>query len=204
MSNSSSKKLLQGTTCYISRIKDHGQDIGRSSFATLHSLVYKVLRLTNVGYSRSGLHEILVGSEMKILVKRALTQILSISPTDQLVDDYYIALRKYEAGEMVFNKPYGKSFLNAYNALKKKGLDWEESLQLATYYLENNHVGELKGFNFKNIILLNPELLKQPRNQNAYLFFKAFYKWNQKNNYYNIYIKQNNKLKRANGYLKSS
>lgn len=189
---------LSGTTCYISRIKDHEANIGSQPFSTFHSIVYKILRRTNIGNNLKTLNALLVGEEMKELVKIALTQLFSQPPTEELFNLYYKHLRNHLNGVThISTLQYGEQFLVIYENIKRKGLDWEESLQLATWYLENNHVDAIINFKFENLVLLNYDLLLHPRNKNALLFFKALCKWNNRNNAYNIYVKRFSNLEKV-------
>lgn len=57
-------------------------------------------------------------------------------------------------------------------------------------------VNSIYHFEFENLILIRPELLSKPNNRNVSLFFEALCNGNAKRNIYNIYIFDNNGLKR--------
>lgn len=177
-------EVLDGRTCFTSRIKERDFN---GYLATLHSLVYKVLRKSNTYNDRDNLQNKLLGKKMYDNVVKATSDIGDAS-TSKIVLDYYYGLRLHQNyGPNLNSLNNGSDFLEKYQSLKGDAMDWEESMQLATWYLKNDIVDSLENFNYDNIILFRPELLDKPWNRNARDFFQALCQWSERHTNLNIY-----------------
>lgn len=172
-------KQLNGKTCFISRVKEKGMV---DNFSTLHSLVYKVLKQSNNYPNKEDLNKKLTGGLMKKNIKQAALNTIGESLSDKQILDYYYSIRNYQnTGEE------GDCLLNNYKKIKGDTMDWEESMQLATWYLNEDIVDSIDSFDFDNIVLLHPELLGQKRNKNALDLFLALCQWSIRHTNWNIY-----------------
>ena len=177
---------LNGETCFISRLKE--QEVN-GYFSTMHSLVYKVLRRGNAYRNRENLQEKLSGQLMFNNIRAALTNVLGYTPSNKQVLDYYYNLRTHQNYGTNINLLHnGNSLLETYQEIKNDTMDWEESMQLATWYLKEDIVHSIEKFNFNNVVLLRPELLNQERNKNARDFFLALCEWSERHTDWNIYL----------------
>jgi hypothetical protein len=139
---------LNGRTCFISRKHSYVQ-LTRD-FYTLHSLTYKVLRKSN-SFSPKSLNQRLSGELMFQNVKISLEKTFNRKVSKKEVRYYYYKLRKHQNyGQNLNTVNRGLSLLKNYQEIND-GLDWEESMQLATWYLEQDVVRTLYKFNYKNI-----------------------------------------------------
>jgi uncharacterized protein YbcV (DUF1398 family) len=177
-------KQLQGRTCTTSRIKEKQVN---GYFCTLHSLVYKVLRKSSSDNEVVQLKKRLSGEETFENVQHATASIKGIYSTRETLRYYYSLRAHQNYGTNISVLEGGTDLLNDYQAIKKDTMDWEESMQLATWYLKNDVVYSIEKFNFDNLVLLRPELLNQARNKNTLDFFKALSEWSSRHKKMNIY-----------------
>jgi hypothetical protein len=177
---------FHGKTCFVSRRKKPINIPLTKPFYTLHSLVYKVLG-HNGSFTPETLKKELTGPEMFQNVKISLEKTLGREVSKEEVLHYYYKLREHQNyGVNISTTDNGLPFLNNYQQTHK-GLDWEESLQLATWYLNQDIVTNLHSFNYRNIILVQPELLTEKRNKNALDFFRALCNWSTRHTNWEIY-----------------
>lgn len=162
---------LEGRSCMISRI-NCAEEIERpDNYFTLHQVVYKVLKKSDSGFELSG-------ELMFKFVRLALQEVFKEFPSKEDVLRYYHLIRGHKNSlQELKNLPKGSEVLSHYQRSIAEGMDWEDSLQSASWLLKNGYITSLYQFKFNNIILVQPQLLLQPRNKNSLAFFLALSTW---------------------------
>lgn len=179
----------KGRTCLISRVKEQSNLNINQSFCTLHSLAYKILRRSNTFQNANCLNGKLSGDSTFNNVKFAIKKSLNEDITEDQALEYYYRLREHQnSGRNINSLQSGATVLHEYQFSKGNTMDWEESMQLATWYLNEEMVHSIDRFDYNNIILLQPDLLKRKSNKNALDFFQAFCKWSDNYTNWNIYL----------------
>lgn len=182
-------KYINGSTCLVSRRKQNPNVVNEYPFYTLHQIADRVLRKTsNPNYYVNRYK----GEEMYKNVKYALHKTLGRIPTESEVKNACYQIRGHKNCSMNMNTvENGNQILSHYLSATGDGLDWEESLQIAAWYLNKDIVLTMHKFYFQNIILVQPELLELPSNKNAFNLFMAWCRWLEKYTNSNVYIINN-------------
>lgn len=195
---------LSGESHIISRRKlreNNGFYTNKSSdiyfFQTFHSLAAKILPKYSIIETPQEVNKKkLGGDEMFKSVENALELYNIINDTDKdEVKDYYYAIRMYENGydQSLLELEAGFEVYDLYLMFMEKKLDWEESIRLATYYLDFDLITSVKKLPNRYIIV-DADVLLGDSNSNITNFLVAFYKWNVRNQkQINIYFLKNNK-----------
>jgi hypothetical protein len=180
---------LKGSTCLVSRKRLKPHIICNYPFYTLHRISARVLQKTS---NPSYYIDRLAGEEMYRNVRYALTNNLGRIPTEAEVKDSYYQIRNHKNCALNMNTAVnGTQILSQYQKVSGEGMDWEESLQNATWFLNNNYISSLYKFHYQNIILVQPELLEKACNKNAFDLFMAWCKWMPKHTLSKIYVVKN-------------
>lgn len=196
------QELLTGSICYTSRKKImnhnnyHNSDTSLISFGTLHSLTAKI---TKSFYLEEDMRKIVELAMLKYV--SVFSKSLEIS--DKTVQDYYLAIRHFINGDnnndlITQEEPVFYQIYNLYLSLKDTRWDWEDSLMIASNYLDDDLITP-SFFPFDNLVLVNLEKVITPNNSNAFNFYLSlcnyFYRHHSCNCYFltkdNILYKYN-------------
>jgi hypothetical protein len=162
---------LEGRSCIISRKHCPKEIVRPDNFFTLHQLVYKVLKVSAGRFELSG--ELMIK-----YVGLALRDIFKTVPPMEKVLTYYYLIREHKNSlSKISELPKGLEVLSHYQKSIAEGMDWEDSLQSASWLLKKGYVNSLYHFQFDNIILVQPQLLGEKKNKNALEFFLALSNW---------------------------
>lgn len=162
---------LEGRSCIVSRRHCPKEIVRPDNFFTLHQLVYKVLKISTSNFELSG-------ELMFKYVRAALQDTFKVVPSKEKTATYYHSIRNHKNSlSNLRDLPKGLEVLNRYQKSIAEGMDWEDSMQSATWLLNNSHVTSLYKFQFNNIILVQPQLLLSESNKNALDFFFALSNW---------------------------
>ena len=141
------------------------------NFFTLHQVAYKVLKKSSSGFELSG-------ELMFEFVEKAVKEVFQVIPSEEEVTKYYRLIRDHKNNlHELKDLPMGFKVLTQYQKNIAEGMDWEDSLQSASWLLNNNYVTDLYKFEFNNIILVQPQMLLAENNKNALDFFLALSTW---------------------------
>ncbi|OJF96168.1 hypothetical protein [Alkalibacterium sp. 20] len=180
------RKLIEHNGPYIKEGREF-------TFCTFHSLAYSVLPKETIEKPnmKNTMH-------MFNLVKEAHKAALGYVENDLTVIGYhYKAIRLYENTldkERCFDKLFaGIEVYQEYKKLLKGKLDWENSIQLAKYYLEDNLIDSIRS-EASNLIIIGSESVSNDSNSNIKEFLKQFGQWHLRNHKdLNIFLLKNNK-----------
>lgn len=189
---------LEGKTHIVSRYKVRDENGWYESngndycFYTFHSLVYKVLPMgTEIA------EESLTGEIMYSMVNQAATTVLNIEQSDEVVRQYYELIRLYSNNhniDLLESILFGKEVYAEYQYLMTGNLDWEDSVLVATKYLESS-LFQARKVNVDNLIVLYPEVLFEESNSNVIRFFKSFYRnYSHSGVSINLYLLSENRM----------
>lgn len=175
---------LQGKTCFVSRVRKGINPIPGIPLFTLHQIVFKILKSGERGqHFTPHLH----GPESKFILQKALQENGNL-PNQLTVNEMDYRIRSHKNKAIDMNSDFTDAkYLSLYQQYLNNSLDWEDSLQLATWLIQNDDVRTLYKFSFQNIILVKPELLAQQNNRNAREFFEAWSEWITNYTRWNIY-----------------
>ncbi|CAM4101994.1 hypothetical protein BAQ48_00090 [Bacillus luti] len=177
---------LEGKTCFVSRVKKNIESHQEFPLFTLHQIVYKILRK---GEKANYYTNRLAGETTFSNVENAISSVTGHIPSDSAVKKIYYQIRAHKNQNInlkEFNN--GSEYLQQYQAHLGDELDWEDSMQTATWLLNHGNVSSLYRFLYKNIILVKPELLDLPTNKTAKKFFLAWCEWISNYTKWNIYV----------------
>uniref|UniRef100_C5DB14 Uncharacterized protein n=1 Tax=Geobacillus sp. (strain WCH70) TaxID=471223 RepID=C5DB14_GEOSW len=179
-------RTLEGKTCFVSRVKKDIELCKEFPLFTLHQIVYKILRKgERANYYTSRL----AGEETFSNVRNAITAITGQTPNDSKVKEVYYQIRAHKNKSMDIREVHnGSQYLKQYQSYLKDELDWDDSMQTATWLLKKGQVSSLYKFSFQNIILIKPELLEYPNNANAKDFFFTWCEWISDHTKWNVYM----------------
>jgi hypothetical protein len=182
-------------TLILSRKHPPKSIVRPKNFMTMHSLISRIFEHYRSETNRAHLLN-LAGYEMYSYVKAALTQALGRKPHDDEVKHFYYQLRLHKNGQnSLKQQPNGAFFLSCYNSILQDGLDWDDSFHSAIWMLENDYVTDIKNFRYRNIILVQPDLLEEPRNKYAKKFFYTLCAWIKRHKDWNIFIADQNSVR---------
>lgn len=201
-----SDKIANGPTHFISRKKlketngfYYNEENKIHYFQTFHSLAAQVLPKYSFDdiLAKELKRGKLAGEEMYTNVKVAVELYnLVYRLENQDVDMYYKAIRVYENSRIdsLADLEAGLEIYKKYQKLMKKKLDWEDSIKLATHYLEYDIITSVEGLP-KRYVILDPEALLEDRNENIARFMISFYQWTIRNSHdINFMFLKNNKI----------
>lgn len=192
---------LPGKSCFISRVKHNiEQPSAEFPFFTLHSIVGKIIKK---GEKSSFYTSKFSGEDTFNNVKKAVK---SVTDSTLYVHDTYYKIRAHKNKSFdIRTEDQGAQYLYQYQSHLEDGIDWDDSMQTATWMLKNSPISSLNNFPYQNIILIQPELLGQARNHNAKEFFKTWCEWIEDYTNWNIYIVDNkgNTFQLNNGKLQN-
>lgn len=160
---------ISGSICFTSRKKEGMNNTilepkDGIGFGTLHCLADKVLNV------RRRPHYL---DSMWRLVEQSLELVTQLSTTPEIkqgqILEAYRFIRKMENGDFLAEYEFEEIF-EIYEALKEKkgGYDWEDSIVVATFYLEEEGHYRLP---YDNLVLINLESLLQSENTNILRFY---------------------------------
>lgn len=149
-------------------------------FQTFHSLAAKVLPKYSTdsvpGILKTGA---LSGDSMYDCVDKAVGVYYAVKDLEGAdVTAYYKAIRLYENDRIdsLVELEGGYEIYEMYQSFMDRKLDWEESIKLATYYLENDIVTSVEDLPTRYIIV-DADALLEDSNENIGRFYAEFYKW---------------------------
>jgi hypothetical protein len=173
---------LEGRSCIISRLHCPEEIERPENYFTLHQIVYKVLKKSSSSFELSG-------ELMLEYVQGAIEEVFNEMPSEETVLKYYLLIRdhKNNSADLVTTSR-GLEVLNAYHRKIAEGMDWEDSLRSATWLLKKDSINSLYQFQFDNIILAQPEILKSNNNKNALEFFLALSNWMENYTRHKVFI----------------
>lgn len=179
-------KTLEGSTCFVSRVRKNIELNAEYPLFTLHQIVYKILRK---GERSNYYTNRLSGGLTYKNIKHAITSISGYGVTDSHINDIYHKIRAHKnTNRNLIHTPNGIEYLSKYQSLLGDEMDWEDSMHTATWMLKQAIVSSLHKFPYQNIILVKPELLGDPRNNSSKEFFLAWCEWISHYTTWNIYI----------------
>ena len=177
---------LRGKSCFVSRVKHNVQESAGYPLFSLHQIVGKIIKKGETGgyYTNK-----FAGESTYTNVENA---VMSVTGSTLHTTDTYYQIRAHKNKSFdIRNAHQGSQFLTHYQNHLQDGLDWDDSMQTATWMLEHSPVSSLNNFSYQNIILVQPELLGQSRNRNAKEFFITWCNWIENYTRWNVYIVNN-------------
>lgn len=176
---------LQGRTCFVSRVKKNTNLCAEYPLFTLHQIVYKVLKKSpaETYYTNR-----LAGEFTFSNVENALITVNHSHPDPTKIKKVYYQIRSHKNQITDIQKTIEyKKYLQKYQEFLGDQMDWDDSMQTATWMLNQGNVSSLYKFPYDNIVLVQPELLNLPTNKNAKDFFLSWCEWISNYTKWNVY-----------------